>query len=112
MTFDEYQKESRKTLQDFNYPTVGYRYVYPTLGFAGEAGEVVNKIKKVIRANYKEIPSEVREDISYELGDVLWYLSQLATEFNLSLDDIAKHNLKKVEDRVRREIISGKGDNR
>lgn len=109
MDFKEYQEKSRKTAI---YPNIGDNFIYPTLGLAGEAGEVAEKIKKVIRDKGGVVDDETRELIKKELGDVLWYVSQLATELKLSLDDIGETNIKKLYDRLERGKISGNGDSR
>jgi len=109
MDFETYQKESRKTAA---YPEIGYNFIYPTLGLAGESGEVVEKIKKLVRDKNGAVDEKVKQEITEELGDVLWYLSQLATELNLSLDEIANENLKKLFSRLERNKIQGDGDNR
>lgn len=109
MTFEEYQKKSRITAK---YPNADSNYIYPTLGLAGESGEVAEKIKKVIRDKEGKIDTDAREAIKKEMGDVLWYLTQLATELKLSLDDVAMGNLEKLYDRMNRGKLSGDGDNR
>jgi len=109
MTFKEYQKLSKKTAI---YPNKGCNFIYPTLGLAGEAGEVAEKIKKVIRDDEGLINDLKKKEISKELGDVLWYVSQIATELNLSLQDIALGNLQKLRSRQKRNKLSGDGDNR
>ena len=109
MTFKEYQLESRKTAL---YPNVGQNFTYPTLGLAGEAGEVANKIKKIARDQAGVVSEANREDIKGELGDVLWYVAQLATEFNLDLEAVAQKNLVKLFSRLDRGQIGGNGDNR
>ncbi len=108
-TFEEYQKKTQKTAL---YPSVGNNFIYPTLGLVGEAGEVAEKIKKVLRDDGGEILPEKREEIKKELGDVLWYLSQIATELNLSLEEIAELNILKTTSRAGRGKIKGSGDNR
>lgn len=109
MNFEEYQEKSRKTAL---YPNVGENFVYPTLGLSGEAGEVAEKIKKVIRDKDGIIDDETRENIKKELGDVLWYVSQISSELGLSLDEVADFNIKKLYDRMERGKIGGNGDNR
>jgi NTP pyrophosphatase (non-canonical NTP hydrolase) len=109
MTFDEYQKKSRKTAQ---YPDAGSNFVYPTLGLAGEAGEVAEKIKKVIRDDGGEVLPLKKKEIEKELGDVLWYVTQLATELGLSLEEIADKNIEKLYSRLDRGQLGGSGDNR
>jgi len=109
MTFEEYQKLSRKTAI---YPDKDNNFVYPTLGLTGEAGEVSEKIKKVLRDDNGVVDDLKRQEIKKELGDVLWYLSQIATELDLSLDDVATFNVEKINSRQKRNKISGDGDNR
>jgi NTP pyrophosphatase (non-canonical NTP hydrolase) len=109
MDFNEYQKESRKTAI---YPNQGKNFIYPTLGLAGESGEVADKIKKVIRDKKGKLDKETIEEIEKELGDVLWYLAQLASELGLSFENVAKKNLEKLFSRKERDKIKGSGDNR
>jgi NTP pyrophosphatase (non-canonical NTP hydrolase) len=109
MDFDEYQRLSRQTAI---YPDQGRNFVYPTLGLAGEAGEVSEKVKKVLRDRGGQIDDQVRSAIEKELGDVLWYLAQLATELGLSLNQVAQSNIEKLFSRKERSQIGGSGDNR
>ena len=109
MTFEEYQEKSRRTAV---YPSVGQNYIYPTLGLTSEAGEVADKIKKALRDHGGEVDEERRQDIALELGDVLWYVAQIASEFKLSLEDIAAQNITKLFSRQDRGVISGSGDKR
>ncbi|MBI4599540.1 nucleoside triphosphate pyrophosphohydrolase family protein [Candidatus Uhrbacteria bacterium] len=109
MTFATYQKESRKTVV---YPAPGNNMVYPTLGLAAEAGEVANKVKKVLRDNSGQFTETYIQDISAEVGDVLWYCAQIATELGLSLEDIATKNLDKLFSRMDRGALHGSGDER
>ena len=109
MTFEEYQKESRKTAL---YPNKDNNFIYPVLGLCGESGEIAEKIKKVIRDEASIMNEQKKEEIKKELGDVLWYLSQIATELGLSLSDVAKLNIEKLQSRLERNKISGSGDDR
>ena len=109
MNFKTYQKKARLTAQ---YPNLGSNNIYPTLGLVGEAGEVAEKVKKVIRDKNGEFDEESKKGIKKELGDVLWYLSNLCTEFNFCLDDVALLNLEKLKQRSAKGKISGSGDNR
>jgi NTP pyrophosphatase (non-canonical NTP hydrolase) len=109
MNFLEYQEKSRKTAL---YPTIGANFVYPALGLANEAGEVAGKIKKIFRDDGGEVTLERKKKIEEEMGDVLWYLSQLATDLELSLDVIAQKNLDKLMSRLERNKLHGDGDNR
>lgn len=108
MTFDEYQKQSRKTVI---YPNQGKNYVYPTLGLTGEAGEVANKVKKLLRQDYS-LTDEYKQEIAKEIGDSIWYIAQLCTELGLSFDEVASHNLEKLLKRLEENKIHGSGDNR
>ena len=85
-------------------------FTYPTIGLVGEAGEIANKIKKIIRDDKSKITKEKREEIKAEMGDVMWYMAQLSTELGLKLSDIAKHNLEKLSKRKKKNKIHGKGD--
>ena len=89
MTLYEYQQHALETAI---YPE-NRRIIYPTLGLTGEAGEVADKVKKVIR-------------------DVLWYCATLARDLGYELDDVAQMNVDKLRSRMQRHIISGSGDNR
>ena len=109
MDFNTYQKNARLTAQ---YPNLGSNYIYPTLGLVGEAGEVAEKVKKVIRDKKGIFDDESKKGLKKELGDVLWYVSNLCTEFNFSLDDIALQNLEKLKLRAAKGKISGSGDDR
>jgi NTP pyrophosphatase (non-canonical NTP hydrolase) len=109
MNFSDYQIKSRKTA---GYSAIGQPVIYPTLGLVNEAGEVAGKIKKVFRDKDGQASEETREALKAELGDVLWYTAQVATELDLSLDDIAESNIAKLYDRLERGKIRGEGDNR
>jgi NTP pyrophosphatase (non-canonical NTP hydrolase) len=83
---------------------------YAALGLAGEAGEIANKIKKILRGD-KTI-DETRKDLRDELGDVLWYISALADNLDLNLSYIAEENIRKLKSRQERGVLKGSGDNR
>jgi NTP pyrophosphatase (non-canonical NTP hydrolase) len=104
----EYQRLSRRTAE---YPREAW-LVYPALGLAGEAGEVAEHVKKAIRDDGGEVSEERRTAMAKELGDVLWYVAQLATELELELEQIAEQNLEKLLSRQRRGVLSGSGDER
>lgn len=109
MNFQEYQVECLKTAE---YPDIGSNFVYPTLGLTGEAGEVSEKIKKVIRDNGGKVDGVRRLELKKELGDVMWYIAMLATELDINLNDIAETNIKKLKSRIERNVIKGDGDDR
>lgn len=105
---DLYQQ---KCLKYAKYPESA-RIIYPTLGLTGEAGEVSDKVKKVIRDSGGEFTDEIKKEIMKELGDVLWYCATLAHDLGFSLSDVAFGNIKKLESRFQRNKIGGSGDNR
>lgn len=107
-TFFEYQDKAR----DYAFYPTDMLIVYPVLGLVGEAGEVADKIKKVYRDNYKKFDKEHCKEIAQELGDVLWYLANLASDLGYSLEDIADMNIEKLSSRKERGTLSGNGDNR
>jgi NTP pyrophosphatase (non-canonical NTP hydrolase) len=107
--FSEYQERSRATAV---YPDAGSNIVYPALGLCGEAGETAEKVKKAIRDDAGTLTQERRAAIAAELGDVLWYAAQLATEAGLDLEEIAEANLEKLASRQRRAVLHGSGDER
>ena len=108
MRFSEYQRFSRRTAE---YPREAWLF-YPALGLAGEAGEVAEHAKKAIRDDGGTVSEERRAAMAKELGDVLWYVAQLASELELDLDEIASQNLEKLRSRQRRGVLSGSGDDR
>ena len=109
MDLNEYQINASKTAL---YPNVGENPIYPTLGLVGEAGEVADKVKKVIRDRNGVFTPLDKEAIQLELGDVLWYVAQLSTELGFDLHDVALNNLNKLSSRADRGKLSGSGDNR
>jgi len=90
----------------------GDKVTYPVLGLVGEAGEIANKYKKVLRDDGGIMTPDKRKALQDELGDVLWYLAALARDLDISLEDIAKKNIEKLNDRHTRGVIGGSGDNR
>lgn len=108
MTFNEYQELAKSTAI---YPESSW-LVYPALGLAGETGEVAEKVKKLIRDGGRLVTPDFTDSIKKELGDVLWYISALASDLGLTLDEIAEANYQKLKDRMERNIIHGSGDNR
>ncbi len=113
MNFNEYQIKSRKTA---GYPNIGDNLPYLALGVADEAGEVAGKVKKFIRdsgfTSIKDLTDEQKEMTVKELGDVLWYIAQIATELGYELDTVADMNIEKLYSRLDRARIGGSGDNR
>jgi NTP pyrophosphatase (non-canonical NTP hydrolase) len=108
MDFSEYQLKAKKTAI---YPKKD-KIVYPALGLVGEAGEIANKVKKVLRDDGGHVTENRRNDLASEIGDVLWYVAALSTDLKLNLDDIAKDNIEKLFSRQQRNSLKGEGDNR
>lgn len=111
MTFEEYQHQAMKTAinRDKNFLNSA---VYRTLGLVGEAGEIAEKVKKIIRDKDGQISDDDKQEIIKEMGDVLWYLQALADHLDVSFEQVAKANLEKLASRKQRGKISGSGDNR
>ena len=96
MEFKDYQAEAKRTAL---YPNRLKNLEYPTLGLAGEAGEVANIVKKIQRDFGGEITDEIRAKLKDELGDVLWYISACADELGITLSEIAEYNVEKLAKR-------------
>lgn len=110
LTFDDYQAGALKTAV---YPGRGAgNWIYPTLGLAGESGEIAEKIKKAIRDDGGKMTDERRAALRKELGDVLWYLAAMCSELGLSLADVAQANLDKLSKRREEGKLHGSGDDR
>jgi NTP pyrophosphatase (non-canonical NTP hydrolase) len=112
LDFDNYQRATGETAV---YPESGtgsaLALAYVGLGL-GEAGEIQGKIKKVLRDDGGVLTGEKRSAIAAEVGDLLWYAAQVATELNLPLGFIAEQNLAKLASRKERGVLQGSGDNR
>lgn len=113
MNFNEYQKECRKTdvgtaAQDCLNPG----WIYYVLGIAGEGGELIEKVKKLFRDNNGIISRDFKMSIIKEMGDIQWYMARLADWFEVDFDDVATINVKKLQDRQKRDKIHGNGDER
>lgn len=106
LTFNEYQTKAKS--YDFSHQAI----VYPTLGLNGEAGEVAEKVKKVLRDRGGEFDRASSIEIAKELGDCLWYIAITASDLGFSLEEIAELNLSKISSRFSRNVIHGEGDNR
>ena len=82
------------------------------LGLGGESGEVLEKVKKIVRDKGGVLTAEDKEKIVKELGDVLWYIAVIADGLNYDLQEVADINIKKLQDRKKRNKLKGSGDNR
>lgn len=108
MKLNEYQQ---KALETAIY-SKEFSIIYPALGMCGEAGEVADKVKKVIRDNNQEFTPEKKNEIAKEIGDVLWYCATLANDLGFTLEQIAEMNYEKLKSRQQRGKLNGSGDNR
>lgn len=112
MTFQNYQQLAGQTAV---YPNRGKNLLYPILGLIGETGEVCEKLKKEIRDQDNSqliLTDSKRAELQKELGDVLWYLTEVCTHFNISLEDIAETNINKLKARQESGTLKGDGDDR
>jgi len=109
MDFHEYQNKAKSTAI---YPEE-FKIIYPTLGLAGEAGEVCEKIKKWLRdESGKTMSEERRQLLRKEIGDVLWYIANLSSDLDFELEELAQENIDKLFSRKERGVLKGSGDNR
>jgi len=111
LELEEYQRLTDSTAI---YPETGtgsaQALAYVALGLTGEAGEVSNKVKKILRDSKGEVSDEIRDYLVAEVGDTLWYLARLATELGVSLGQVGQANLDKLNSRKERGVIGGSGD--
>lgn len=110
MELGEFQKRAKRT----NGRTTigGNHYVYLTMGLAGEAGELANKVKKIFRDDNGQVTKVRKGELISELGDILWYIAMLSEEFGSSLEEVAVMNNKKLKERLARGTVHGSGDKR
>lgn len=109
MNLEEYQKLANTTSLGVE---IDKKFVYTALGLASEAGEVAGKVKKIYRDNKGVLDEERKKILKKELGDVLWYVAQLCTDLDLSLDEVAQFNIDKLSERKKIGTIHGDGDDR
>lgn len=109
LTLDDYQKAALKTTRGHDQPDELYHLL---LGLVGETGEVAEKFKKLVRDKGGDVSKLDRDDMTKELGDILWYLAVLADFLGVSLEDIGNKNIAKLADRQKRGVLKGSGDNR
>lgn len=113
MNLDKYQKRAAEfdlfgTTMDLKSPG----FLEKVLGLVGEAGEAADKVKKIIRDKGGYASEEDKVEIIKELGDVMWYVANVARYIGVSLSDVAEGNIKKLSSRKKRNKLHGEGDNR
>jgi NTP pyrophosphatase (non-canonical NTP hydrolase) len=106
---DDYQRAALRTARSKDAPD---EFMHLVLGLVGEAGEIAEKVKKLVRDQGSDLARLDRDAMAAELGDVLWYTAVLADFLGLSLDDVARRNVDKLADRQRRAVLGGSGDTR
>lgn len=110
MTFDEYQKQALTTAHN-TYEPLMEKTIW-AMGVAGEAGEVVEKWKKIIAYKDGKVSEADLAELSKELGDVVWYIAVMAHSLGLSFESVMQQNVEKLKSRQARGVITGQGDNR
>jgi NTP pyrophosphatase (non-canonical NTP hydrolase) len=110
MTFDEYQKQALTTA--IQHPDPQMDKTIWAMGVAGEAGEVIEKWKKIVAYRDGVVTEEDKAELGKELGDVVWYIAVLANSLGLSFDEIMQTNVEKLQSRQKRDVLKGQGDNR
>lgn len=110
MNLNDYQTQALTTASDTGDSFMNM--MHWALGLNGEAGEVAEKLKKIIRDKHGVIADEDRAQLAKEAGDVLWYLASFTHELGYTLEDVAAQNLAKLQSRQARGVLGGSGDNR
>jgi NTP pyrophosphatase (non-canonical NTP hydrolase) len=108
MTFDEYQKQALTTAHNTHEPLM--EKTIWAMGIAGEAGEVVEKWKKIVAYKNGEVSDDDLGLLKKELGDVVWYIAVMAHSLGLSFEEVMQVNVAKLQDRKARQVITGEGD--
>lgn len=109
MTFEEYERLALRTAAGKSKKNELFHLV---LGLVGETGEIAEKMKKWVRDQASDESLVDVDDLKKELGDVLWYTAVLAAYFDIPFGEIAEKNIAKLEDRQKRNVLAGSGDNR
>lgn len=110
MTFDEYQEKALVT--NLTKEDKILELVQQLFGLADEAGEVLSIFKKWVRDDNADFAKLDKQNITKELGDILWYIAVVAHDLDISFDDIATTNIEKLRSRQERGVLTGSGDNR
>ena len=114
MTFDEFaEMAQRREVRVFGrpYPFETQSYVLGLLGDAGEVADRITKIAGDVDGNISLSYRRAQDAVMYELGDVLWYVNAIAVKLGRSLEEVARMNVEKLDNRERRGVIKGPGAN-
>ena len=109
MDMNDYQKAALRTAAPKDKKDEVFHLI---LGLVGEAGEIAEKAKKIVRDKASDFSQLDKDDLAKELGDVLWYVTVLADYFDVSLEEVAEKNIAKLASRQKRGLLGGSGDNR
>ncbi|WP_406051525.1 nucleoside triphosphate pyrophosphohydrolase family protein [Kribbella sp. NBC_00889] len=109
MDLDDYQKAALRTPAPRDKKN---EFLHLVLGLVGESGEIAEKVKKIIRDHDSDLSTVDVEDLTKELGDVMWYVAVLADYFDIPLSEVAEKNIEKLASRQKRSVLGGSGDNR
>ncbi len=114
MNFDDYQKQAISTdlSRGKGRDVLSIAFMDKVLGLLGESGEIAEKFKKILRDQAGKLTEKNRQELTKELGDIMWYIALLGHYLDVPLDDIATKNIAKLKDRQQRGKLSGSGDNR
>lgn len=112
MKLDEYQEQAKRSdiFEVCALSEVGF--IEKVMGLAGEAGEVVDKFKKILRDKSGVMTDEDKEAVIKELGDVMWYVASISRYIGVPLSEVAAKNIKKLDGRLKRGTVHGSGDER
>ena len=113
MNIDEYSQKAIATLtNNYAYGTITPQLMGQVLGLSDESGEVLGKIKKILRDKAGVMTEDDKKEIVKELGDILWYINAVSHLLGSSLEEVAKANNEKLASRKERGVLGGSGDNR
>lgn len=112
MDFDKYQKKAAESDTYEKCEPSDPGFIEKILGLSGEAGEVTDKFKKILRDKNGVMSAEDKEAIVKELGDVMWYIASISRYMDVPMSEVAEKNIAKLQDRLKRGTVHGEGDNR
>lgn len=111
MTLNEYQAFCLSTSEALGV-NEDDRFIIASMGVVGEAGEVIEKVKKLLRDYNGVMTDDFKKGLVGEIGDVMWYCAVLSDEIGYDLCTVSQKNIDKLLSRLERGVIAGNGDNR